>query len=406
MAVPAGVRSICRFLRRQRGTLAMWSILIVLASLSFSLAIAPTYTAQARLLVERRADPVLRDATERPLSPFEVTNNLVKILTSRAVVETVVDELRPHVRSTPPSALRRALIDAFQTLDRWGLASLSPPRERYIRRWSRSLMVETSGDMIEIRMSDEDPVRAALVTNMLLDAAIEHYLSLLRPGALSDVRMKLADAVQVDIDAAVRAIDELRENEGSAVKRDALGRWLGRLRLRRDELAREARRAQRDGGSAELDPGAVHELRASIDRAIMETALRLTREGSADARLADLQETLRELGRTHVAQREVHEALRVRDEADRRTVNIRVAGRAETPVMPDSTHLHSLAAALASALVFALGAALIRDRLGLGSLAPERIGEVLGAPLAAPPGSISGTVRSLSRRERRTAVPT
>lgn len=431
------LRELASFFYRQRLFIIVTTLAVSCASISLSYLIPPVYTASGSIVVERNHNPLLRNQFERPGAAVEMANDVASVMTSRPVIEAVVDQLRPHERPRRPSALRDGVEEILATLDRWGMLTVLSRREKYIRRWSKALMVDGSGDYVTVSLSEEDAALGAAAVNAIINEYLRHYLDLFRMRRELELRREIFAQTQSAIAAHRRSILEsaaqqplplpavpgqnaAQSGSPGAVAVDLernLRDWL--TARAKSELAAKVP-AARLLSSAGFDNLAEQNtildqlriVRRSLDavdakvRALQmefgpehpETVLAQETQTALREAAADLEAELRRIGARKAAAEEaqaVKEAFSTRLDATRRQVDlirlytqtdtratsVRLAELAEIPSMPDVMRLLQVSFGIVASAVFALGAALIRDRANLRIHTPEGIEAILKSPV-------------------------
>ena len=384
------------FLHSQRGFLISWSLVVALLSTGLCYVSPPLYTAEASLLIEPGRNQLLRDEAEHSPSSFEATNDLTKTMLSQPVIEAVVDRLRPHERQSRTSSLRRALEQAMLVLDRWGLATHVEPRQRFILRWQRTLVIDTQGDVVAVGYTNEDPALAANIVNAVVDETIERYIAVLRLKGAAAIRRDMLENLHEQTLAARTAIVDLSGDPAVTESgRADLAGWFGTLRLMREQYQRIAAGLRQRYGPQHPALNAVEEAIRALSASIADTLDRLDAARPASARLQDSQEHLRIVSRQYAAESKLLEILERLETADQRTANLHVVALAAVPAWPVQTRLTSVSIGIFAGLAFACAAAYIRDRLGFRRTVASEVEAVLRAPVVGSVAGLAPLLRSM-----------
>ncbi|SCY56854.1 Wzz/FepE/Etk N-terminal domain-containing protein [Microvirga guangxiensis] len=447
------LRELASFFYRQRLFLVVTALAIASVATGLTYLIAPVYTASGSIVVERTSNPLLRNQLEQPSAAPEMANDVANVMRSRPVIETVVDKLRPHERPRRRSAIRDGIEQAFATLDRWGILSVLPRRERYIRRWSRALKVEGNGDYVTVSLSDDDGALAASAINAIIEEYRNHYVELLRMRRALDLRQEIFAQTQSDIlehrRAALKSAAEqqasrievpsphtlLSDSTGSLTanvehdlrrllaararsslisqapavdnantkdfispaKYNAMIAQLGTVRRKLDASDIQVRTLQLERGSNHSDTLLALETRASLRRAVADLEEELHRSAQAGAAKDEAEAFKTAYDARLDATRRRVDLVRLYTQSDTRTSSVRLAEFAETPNIPSSTRLLQVAIGLGAAIAFALCAAVIRDRVNLRIRDPQGIEAILQSPVLFAMSESRSQVRRLRR---------
>ena len=367
-----------KFFRRQRTFILATATTIALLTGAFCYLVAPLYTAKASIVVERSRNPLLRNEKERPVTSVELANDLRDIIRSRPVIEEVVDRIRPY-EGARQSRLRESFA---RTLDRLGIWTAIPLRERYIRRWSKTLTVESDGDFVSISMSDENPALAMAVINAAVEIQQRRYLDLLRASHGSHLRLDLYQRAQSEV-AALRAL-LLKANTPVMANSVGYATALSQLRSVRQRIASlDAQTIAMQIGLGPNHPETLtarqmsDEMREALTALAMEVRT-LERSATASEETQILIHTYNEI--LDSARKELEKA-RLLEKSDTRTVSLRIAEYAHMPIAPDYSRLMRLLIGICGGIVFALSVATIRDRLSTRLSSPGEVESILRVPV-------------------------
>jgi capsular polysaccharide biosynthesis protein len=429
------------FFYRQRLFITVTILAVVSASIALSYLIPPVYIASGSIVVERGYNPLLRNQLEYPTAAAEMVNDVSNVMRSHPVIEAVVDQLRPHERPRRPSVIRDSVEQIRATLDRWGILTVLSRRDGYIRRWSKLLAVEGNGDLLTISLSDEDGTLAAKAVNAIINEYRRRYndllIDLLRMRQALDQRQEIFARTQSEMSAQRRSALENLAGQPTAhsvvssrplLQPDSTGpvvadveRNLRQLLAAqaRSKLAAQAPPANDSSGSAFDNPAKyntmleqLHTVRRKLDatdarvRILQlelgpehpETLLAQQTRASLREAAVDLEDELRRIAqagaaadeakafkkaydtRLNTARQRVDQA-RLYTQSDTRTISVRIAERAETPKIPTAIRLHQVVFGIAASVIFALGAAVIRDRVNLRVRSLRGIEAILKSPV-------------------------
>ncbi|MBB3021706.1 capsular polysaccharide biosynthesis protein [Microvirga lupini] len=385
------LRQVARFFRRQKAFITITTLAIALTTAAMSYALAPVYTATAAIVVERSRDPLLRDERERPVAAIELANDLRDIIRSRPVIEAVVDKLRPHERPRRQSNVMTAV---FETLDDLGLFSLPPLRERYIRRWTKSLLVEADGDYVTISLEDEDPEIAAAVLSSVVEAQQRRYVDVLRASHGSQLRRVMLSRVQADMAALRGTLASLSaptaNSSGYTVALAQLSAIRSMISDSEDQFSSFRIRLGPDHPETIAAKHTSDTLRENLSALAQDVQ---TLERTA-IRSEEMQLLIRFFAEAVDAARKNLDKSELHERSDTRTVSLRIAEQALPPIAPDVSRILQLAIGFAAGLIFAVGAAIIRDRLSSSLTSIEDVENILQSPVRVALGSNRNLARS------------
>lgn len=382
------------FLQRQRVFIFALAATIAALTGAFCYLVAPLYTARASIVVERSRNPILRNEKDRPVTSIELANDLRDIMRSRPVIEELVDRLRPY-EGVRQSRLRERLAKTLDSLGIWTTISL---RERYIRRWGKALMVEADGDFVGISIADENPAMAMAVINTAVDIQQRRYLELLRASHGSHLRRDLYQRAQSEVAALRRMLLET----DTPVMANSVGyaTALSQLRSVRQRIASlDAQTIAMQSGLGPNHPETLaarqmsDEMRAAL--ALLAMEIRTLERSATTSEETHL--LIRAYSETLDAARKELEKAQLLEQSDTRTVSLRIAEYAHMPLAPDFSRLMRLLIGIGAGMVFAVSAAIIRDRLSTRASSSVEVEAVLKTPVFGEVPRSRRLARSLQR---------
>jgi len=258
---------------RRRWTVIGFATLGAVIGLIAALATTPSYTSEARLMLDDRQNSVL-DASV--VSALQITDEFVEteieVVTSRDIkTRTAINvELPAILDSRAREAEERSLKLRLQrALARWvesnpgGLAEMLPEDiyaslvaplaptepariEHAIRYLNNQLTARQVGNtsVMEISVTDDDPQVAALVANATADAYLESQLEwkTAETSGANDYLLARIEDLRAEIAEKRRGLEELRSRTGSVG--DSGGTLLAQRRLLSNERLLDARNAR------------------------------------------------------------------------------------------------------------------------------------------------------------------
>ncbi|MBF9197528.1 Wzz/FepE/Etk N-terminal domain-containing protein [Microvirga terrestris] len=372
------VRQAAWFFQRQKTFIIITVLAITLTTGAISFLLDPVYTATAAIVVERNRNPLLRDENERPVSAIELANDLRDIIRSRPVIEAVVDKLRPHERPRRQSTVMTVV---FQALDDLGLFNLPPLRERYIRRWTKSLVVEADGDYVTFALTDEDPEIASAVLSSIVDAQQRRYVEVLRASHGSHLRREMLSRIQADMAALRETLAGLSaptaNSSGYAVALSQLSAIRSMISASDDQSSSLRTRL----GPNHPETVAAEETSDALKQRLSALAHDVDALGRTAVRSEEMQLLIRSYTEALDAVRKDLKKSELHENSDIRAVNLRIAEQALPPIVPDVSRILQLAVGLGAGIVFAIGAAMIRDRLSSSLISINHVETILRSPV-------------------------
>ncbi len=360
------------FFKRGKGsTLIFAATLLLVAAVAFAL--PPVYEASSTVMVKFGREYVYRPeiGDQRPMimvTPEEVLNSEVQILTSDDLLDSVISAIAPA--RLYPSGL--------------GVVSQG---DTVRRRFQSALSVDAVNRSTVLRISFRhgDPELAARVVNLLVDAYKEKHLQVFREQNTAFLETQL-HAYENSLKDAQRALESFRQEHGVFSYEEQANQLLAA------RTAQEA--AYRDAvvRGTRIRARSLKEMVADLDRQMRELDLR-------QGQFADAKRTLAESERNYQTYRAKYEEMRIGADLDRQKLgNVSVIQPATPPASPvrprDSFILAGAVLSTLSALIYAFAA----EGLTQAFSAPERAERQLGLPVLA-------TVTDKKRRRRRKPQP-
>jgi uncharacterized protein involved in exopolysaccharide biosynthesis len=386
------------FKQRRRMTLVFGVVLALVAALLVLQ--RPAYEAQASILVEygREYRPELGQERPIPVTPEEVLNSEVQILTGENLIREVVqsfgvDELYPR------SGL----------LTRWTRRTLSVPDAA--RQFRKSLSAEAirRSSVLQVTLKHRDPKVAADALHLLLERYKQRHLEVVQ----NDTTLQLLEG------QLTRYEERLRDSEGrwEAFRQDHgvydFGEQMTQLLRRRGDLQAAQRQARIDLGEyqrrldslgASLQLPRPLEVQGDIQKDVIrlqgEAQSRRARIGQVQSALADVEQQIRQMDQNQVQlaalRRELTdneknyqtykakvEELRLSSTMNQQRIsNITVIDEGGVPTRPAGPGLLARAAlGVALALLSAVIAAFLAEQSRQGLSSPEAAERRLGLPV-------------------------
>lgn len=236
------------FIFKRKYSIFLTFALVVATTVGLLYLIAPVYGATGSVLVERNRSPNMRTEFQPGLEMIEVINTEAHLAVSHTVLSAAVDELKPYVRTSPPSSFRTAVENLRKQLDSIGLVTYLPPRDRWVRRLSKTVEAKAvpNSNVITITYFDEDPARAAAIVNEIVEAYLEARSQIYRSSGevtlyrkqLEDVTSRIASRRREldDIRAALASTSDDAGTRSLELQTDSLNRELATIKRELDEL--------------------------------------------------------------------------------------------------------------------------------------------------------------------------
>jgi len=377
------------------------SFLVVVACVTLLVYLLPqTYVASAMLLVERNRPPNVgadSAASFRVLEMAEVMNTAVQIVSSRTIMEQVVERLKLHerpsreTRETRPSSGWLVAVSRFVQGVRDGFVAaglVNPPlspRENWIEALMQSVRARPSVDsnIFTISYRSADPHLAAEVVRAVTDAYLVHYLKIYSHGGASDFFRDQVEQAQQTLTRLRAALDDYKTKGALAA-----------VSMKQQELVKEMRGLQEQAGNLNNEHG---ELLTRYTTQHPKVVLLQTRMTSAKNRMAHIQEQLQALEKSDVRTQEMvlaikaqeerylsyvrqHETAKLGDASNVNLMNVRVVDYPHVPMRPSVSRLFYIGIAILGGGLIGLAIAMIREYYDRRVSTPDLAEQVLGVP--------------------------
>ena len=377
-------------------------VLTVLLVTTFVYLFPPGYKAEAKVLVEPSKSPTLRTETRHGGDIALVLYTEIEIVTSRAVVEAVVDQLHLDQNPLPSTTIARMVTDIRSYLEGVGLIYPISDREKAINGLMKDVKVKPVLDtnVFSIRYSDQDAVRAAAIVN----AVANEYLALRQriysyADALATLREN-AEAAEQELARLVGELERQKEDDPSLLALDATrealvleaSRIRDRLGEERLELTALRTRFSEDHQNVRLVRGRMAGLKSQLE----EIGRELKRVEAGKNIVDTLQAGINRQQQTVVAYKQQYDQAVPNSIAEQALTNVHILNLAVPPARPRFPRLFYIVVALFLGSLFSLLIALLREYFDYRVDRPERVEELLGVPVI---GSVP-VARASVRRPR------
>ena len=232
--------AVARGVARARLLILLLTLLGAAIGIGVALSIPKKYQAYSELLIDPRdLKMVDRDLTQSGLpsdATLAIVENQVRVLTSRSVLNKVVDEL--NLTSDPEFNGQAASLDLNPVsllraiLTRPGPREAETRRELALRNLARSLSVERGGKtfVVVIAATTTNPEKSALVANTVTDVFLNTYGEIQSgtAGRAADELTGRLDELRAGVEAAERKVEAYRAEHDLV---DAQGRLISQDEL-------------------------------------------------------------------------------------------------------------------------------------------------------------------------------
>jgi uncharacterized protein involved in exopolysaccharide biosynthesis len=376
------LRDLLAFVFKWKVTIAAVIVLVTGLVTFFVYVFPPGYGAKASLLVERTSSAGQYSYAANQ-DMVEILNTEAAIVTSRPVIEAVVDELglgagTPQPRTGLAAALGR-LRDGFVAI---GLTTDAAPRERWIERLQRQVKAKpgTQSSVLTIAYNNVDPARAQAVTNAVSRHYVQRHREIFSEPGLSD--FYLARMVEIEQElGSLRA--ELVAVGGAEIPRNVRTADAAEIARLRGDLSEK--RTELSELQAQFLPGyrlvrvvreQIQSLEAAIEEAEADALIDLN--ASPEARQLALRIANQESALTDIKTRYEEAVLSERSQSN--FLDVRIISEAAQPAKPNISRLLLIFIAFFSSVVLAAMFAVISeyfdDRMG----DPRSVEGELGLP--------------------------
>ena len=257
------VRDVLFVLFKRQKTI-IFIFLITVATVTAGVFLAkPVYEASAKVLLNREvSESVLRMAPWYPLMRrFELEeeiNSEIELITSRAVIEAVIDKMDQKGVAQEPSP-------ASAPGPEGGEKGLEQSRLERILALQKDIIAEPvkKSDVIQIRYSSHDPQRAKEITNAVAEAYIDYRARIYRVSGAVDFFNEQIEIAKRSLDQLETALKDYRHQEAllSYEKQETIlltklnGFETSLTEVRKDIISKEAKLAKiREFMSSPLQP--------------------------------------------------------------------------------------------------------------------------------------------------------
>lgn len=389
------LRDILIFLFKWKLTILGVLAFVISAVTLLVYALPPSYEGVATVVIERNRAPLDRTVYAPGQDMLEVLNTAAAMVKSRSVMETVVDQLRPHERPRKPSVVGTLIESIERGMDELGLINALPLRERWIQRLLRSVRVRpvVSSTVLMIEYSDDDPEWAQKMVNAVTDSYVRHHLRVYGNKGISEFyRKQLAD-VGARLDALRLELASVRRNASVSAVQETQLTYLREIEALRTRLATE----RTNLAEARVLYDQSHEkVRVQkerideIDALIRETQGQMMALEDANFRTKELQARIQLEEQAQTALKQDHDRTVLSEQTSTEFVNVRLAEYSPLPTPTWSRFVLILIAAGAG-LVLGLMIAFIREYFDRRVSDTDAIEAILGIPAM---GTIEQTRRA------------
>lgn len=216
-----------QFFRLRARLMAIIVVTIVLLTILLVYAMPGTYSATGIVLVERGKSPTFRiDPVRYELEAAEVMNSEIGILTSRTVIEQVIDRLALDTQQPSDTGSRRMRDRVRGALVKVGLSEEQTPRSRLIRRLGKKLKVKEVpySSLLRITFGADDPAYATVLARTFMDVYIERHTEIFSDSsaAFFEARFTIASRELERVRSDIERETEQARIQGLTLQKEAL----------------------------------------------------------------------------------------------------------------------------------------------------------------------------------------
>ena len=242
------VVEILHFIFKRKYAIFVTFTFVVSVTITMLYLIPPVYGARASVLVERNRAPNMRTEIQPGLEMIEVINTEAHLVVAESVLTLAVDRVKPYERTTPMSPMRQRVENFRLRLGELGLMTYLSPRERWLRRLSRTVEAEPvpNSNVIEVLYFDEEPERGARIVNAIVDAYLDTRSEIYRSAGEVQIYRAQIEEVTARLSERRAELDRLRAtletngtepgNRSIDLKSQTLNQQLAAQRRELDEL--------------------------------------------------------------------------------------------------------------------------------------------------------------------------
>jgi uncharacterized protein involved in exopolysaccharide biosynthesis len=378
-------RDILIFLFKWKASIIGIFVLVLAAAALVIFFVPSSYTANARVLVERNRPPVLRTVLAPSMDLAEALNTEAEIFLSRTVMSNVVDKLKPYERPRTPSRLG-TIVDATKAwMEEVGLLYPQSPRERWIQLLQKNMKVKPSIDssILKITFGDDDPQWSARLVNAALDEYIAEHVRVFSTRGISQLYLERVQTIEANLRKRRNELAMQKQRQ----KLTAIDDTRRDLVRRGGDLAAQIETAQSslqslltlfENGHREVELAKAK--LARLNRAAEQVHEQLSVIEGQQAKLDEAQLEIASLETAYKESASRYDEARLADLASANAINVSTVDHAEVPARPDNSRLFLLIIATGGGFFLALLIAIVREYFDRRLADPAAAEEILGVP--------------------------
>jgi uncharacterized protein involved in exopolysaccharide biosynthesis len=379
------IRDLLVFLFKWKTSLLLVFVLCMASATFFVFASPPSYTAHARVLVERNRSPIFRQVPSQGMDLAEALNTETAILLSRTVMERVVDELKPHERPRKPSAIGDALLSIRSGMEEAGLIYAETPRERWISLLQRQVKVRPALDasVLNVTFGDEDPQWAARIINAVIQEFIKHHVQVFSVKGSAELLKGRMQSLEAEYHKRRDELIALKKRPALTAPDDTRRELVRQSGTTAEQLI--VQQAELDAALRRFEPGhpevvLVQSRITRLQTSAAELRLRLQRIESELNEVDTLQRQVTELESQYRDFARRYDEAHLADQSVATSINVAAVDQAAVPDRPPQSRLLLLLVAAAASFALSFLIAFIREYFDRRLADPASAEALLGVP--------------------------
>ncbi len=358
----------------------------VLLVTAFVYLLPVNYTATSKVVVEPGKSPTLRTETRYGVEPGIVLFTEIEIVTSRVVMETVVDKLNLDLVEPPRNAIVKALRSITETMTEIGLLPALEPREKAIRSLLKYVKVKPVLDtnVFTISYSAKNPEIAASIVNNITDEYIANHLRIYsNKEALGYLRSNMMQA-KMELGKLNKTLERYKEkNRLTSSNQNTLNLVVNNLKNKINDVNLELteERSQYAPGHPKIK--VLEEKIFTTKKELDDVRLQVREKEYGKDRINTFLSQIQSQKDTYTIYKKQYDAALPSALADQLLSNIHVLERAPVPRAPRFPRILFIIVSIFAGIIFGLMVGLIRNYYDHRVESPSQIELILGAPVIA-----------------------
>jgi uncharacterized protein involved in exopolysaccharide biosynthesis len=346
----------------------------------------PTYTALSSVLVEHTQGPSMRAEVHAGSEMIEVINTESQIISSRSVMQAVVDTLKLPELPEQDTTLSRLIGHVSDYLISIGLIDAVSKREKWIAGLLHDVKVKpvVNSNIIMIKYAHEDPQLATDIVNAITNQYLANHLRIYSQAAVAEFYQAQMDEAKTEMDRLREGLETYKASASlgaASAKKDRLVTEMGNLRERVGTLNLELTEVLTKYETDHPKVGLVRSKITDTENRISGVRKQIEVLERANGRTVDMEMMIKTQEETYRSYREQYRRASQNAIDNRNIVNVRVVDYAAVPAKPSFSRLFLIFIAIAGGTLLSVVIAMIREYFDHRVTTPEVVEQVLGVPV-------------------------